>query len=173
MAAIGIILGICISIFGVYSLVTPFQTALAIGWIAGVVFLLYGIEIFIAALSAPKKSVWKCLLGIISAIAGAVILVSSLQRFLTDIMAACLLGIAIICYGIYQIIAGIRKLKVTKGMAVFGIILGAVSVIIGLLSVGHPIITLISLGYLIGFILIFQGINMIFISAQAVGKKAE
>lgn len=37
MAAIGIILGICISIFGVYSLVTPFQTALAIGWIAGVV----------------------------------------------------------------------------------------------------------------------------------------
>jgi uncharacterized membrane protein HdeD (DUF308 family) len=93
MSIIGIILGICVSIFGIYFLVTPFQTALAIGWIAGVIFLLYGIEIFVAALSAPKKSVWKCLLGIISAIAGAIILVSSLQRFLTDILAAYLLGI--------------------------------------------------------------------------------
>ena len=172
MAVLGIILGICTCIFGIYSLATPFQTSLAIGWIAGILLLLYGIEMAVGAMKSQKKNIWLCILGVITAIAGVILIFSGLQRFMTDMLAAMLFGIAIVCYGIYQIVAGMRRMAVSKGMGIAGIIIGVISVIAGLLSVGHPIITLISLGYLIGFILIFQGINMIFIALSA-GKAKE
>lgn len=82
---------------------------------------------------------------------GRVILFSRFQRLWTDAVAAYLFGIRIVFYGI---------------------ILGAVSVVIGLCSVGHPILTLISLGYLIGIILISQGFDMILLASSA-GKKKE
>jgi len=90
----------------------------------------------------------------------------------TDAVAAYLFGIRIVFYGTYQIISGIQNLKISKGRAICAIILGAVSVVIGLCSVGHPILTLISLGYLIGIILISQGFDMILLASSA-GKKKE
>jgi len=172
MALIGILLGAAISAFGVYSLFVPLQTSLAIGWIVGILFLLYGIETIAAALQPVKKNVWMCFLGIFSAAAGCIILFSRFQRLWTDAVAAYLFGVCIVLYGIYQIISGIWNIKISKGRAICAIILGVVSVVIGLCSVGHPILTLVSLGYLIGIILISQGFDMILLASSA-GKKKE
>ena len=57
-------------------------------------------------------------------------------------------------------------------MGVIGIICGVLSIIAGVFSIMHPVLTMISLGYIIGFSVIMQGVNMIVI-ACSIKKDAE
>lgn len=169
---IGIVAGVLTSILGIYAMCVPMRTFLGIGWALGFLFLLNGVEMIIVAFSDKKKDIWRCILGILAAIIGLVLLFSGVQRVLTDVMAAYLVGICILAYGIYQIIAGCRNFKEKKGNSILKIVCGVLSVIMGFVSICHPLLTMISLGYVIAATLLFQGIDMIILSV-AMGKNEE
>lgn len=170
MKIVGVITGVLTSILGVYAMCVPFRTFLGIGWLIGILLLVNGVEIVIAALAGKKKNIGQCILGVIGAVIGLIILFSGIQRILTDVMAAYLIGFCIIVYGIYQLVSGGKNLKNEKGASIWRIVCGVLSVLIGAAAVGHPFLTMVSVGYMIAFSLIVQGIDMIILSL-AIGKK--
>lgn len=76
-------------------------------------------------------------------------------------MAAYLVGASILVYGIFQIAGGTKVYKTSKGKGILSIVCGILSVIVSIISFTHPVITMISAGYMIAFSVLMQGINMI------------
>lgn len=171
MKVIGIITGILMMILGGYAMTVPFRTFLGIGWFLGILFLVNGIEMVIHALG-KKKNIWQTIMGVLLSIGGVLILFNGVQRFLMDRMLAYLIGFYVIIAGVTQIYDGVKNMKEAKGVNILKIICGVLSIIVGIFSVLHPILTMFSLGYLIAFALIFQGINMILL-VIGMGKKKE
>ena len=161
MKTISIILGILTGILGACAVAMPFRTFLGIGWVVGMLFLFNGVEMLATGLAAKKKDVWQVIFGICVVILGLVILFSGWQRFLTDVMFVYLIGGSILMHGIYQLIIGFKVWGESKGRAIAGIILGIISMIAAMFAMAHPIMTMFTLGYIIGFALIFQGIDTI------------
>ena len=120
-----------------------------------------GIELVILSLSKEKKEIGACILGVLEGLAGIILLFSGIQRFITDVMAAYMVGAIILIYGIFQIAAGTKVYKTSKGKGILSIVCGVLSVIVSIISFTHPILTMISPGYMIAFSVLMQGINMI------------
>lgn len=76
-------------------------------------------------------------------------------------MAAYMVGAVILIYGIFQIVGGIKAYSTSKGKGILSIICGILSVIVSIVSFTHPVLTMISAGYMIAFSVLMQGINMI------------
>ena len=166
------ITGILTVLLGVYAIVRPMRTFLTIGWILGALLLVNGIELVILALAKEKKEIGACILGVVEGLAGIILLFSGLQRFLTDIMAAYLVGASILIYGIFQIAGGVKCLKVSKGKGILAIVCGVLSVIVSIIAFNHPVLTMVSVGYMIAFAVLMQGINMIVLAVNF-GKESE
>ena len=109
------ITGVLTLLLGVYTLVRPMRTFLAIGWILGILLFVNGIELVILSLSKEKKEIGGCILGVLEGLAGIILLFSGIQRFITDVMAAYMVGAIILIYGIFQIAAGTKVYKTSKG----------------------------------------------------------
>ena len=152
-----LITGVLTLLLGVYTLVRPMRTFLAIGWILFV----NGIELVILSLSKEKKEIGACILGVLEGLAGIILLFSGIQRFITDVMAAYMVGAIILIYGIFQIAVGTKVYKTSKGKGILSIVCGVLSVIVSIISFTHPVLTMISAGYMIAFSVLMQGINMI------------
>lgn len=170
MKVIGIITGILMMILGGYAMAVPFRTFLGIGWFLGALFLINGVEMIIQEFR-KKKNIWQIIIGILMAISGVIILFNGVQRFLTDMMLVYLIGFYVIMSGVMQIYTGVKNMKNEKSMNILKIICGIFSVIAGIFAVMHPILTMFSLGYLIAFALVFQGISMILLTAGMNKKK--
>ena len=76
-------------------------------------------------------------------------------------MAAYLVGTIVLIYGIFQIIAGVKVYKFSKGKGILGIVCGVLSILISMIAIAHPLLTMISTGYMIAFSVLMQGINMV------------
>lgn len=172
MKVIGIITGILMMILGGYAMAVPFRTFLGIGWFLGALFLVNGIEMIVHALG-KKKNIWQMLMGVLLAIGGVIVLFNGVQRFLTDMMLVYLIGFYVIVTGVIQICNGVKNMKAEKGVNILKIICGIFTIIAGLFAILHPILTMFSLGYLIAFALIFQGISMILFAVGMGKKKAD
>ena len=158
---ITLITGVLTLLLGIYTLVRPMRTFLTIGWILGILLFVNGIELVILSLSKEKKEIGACILGVLEGLAGIILLFSGIQRFITDVMAAYLVGAIILIYGIFQIAGGTKVYKTSKGKGILSIVCGILSVIVSIISFTHPVITMISAGYMIAFSVLMQGINMI------------
>lgn len=167
MKATKIILGIMMVLLGICALTMPFRTFLGFGWLAGAVFLAYGIQTAVEALKKEQKDVWGCIFGILIAILGIWITFSAIQRLLTDLMIAYLVGFNLILYGVLRVIAACKLFKMKQtGAGVLIILCGILSVLAGLFSVGHPFMTMFTVGVIIGANLLVQGISMIVIACM-------
>lgn len=60
-----LITGVLTLLLGVYTLVRPMRTFLAIGWILGILLFVNGIELVILSLSKEKKEIGACILGVL------------------------------------------------------------------------------------------------------------
>ena len=89
---------------------------------------------------------------------------------MTDMFLAYLAGFVIIVYGVNSFISAIKNFKESTAAGVLGIICAVLSVVAGVFSIMHPVFTMISVGYLIGFSIIMQGVNMIVLACAI--KKA-
>ena len=119
------------------------------------------IDLLILFLFNVKNEFFVCILGVLEGLAGIILLFSGIQRFITDVMAAYMVGAIILIYGIFQIAAGTKVYKTSKGKGILSIVCGVLSVIVSIISFTHPVLTMISAGYMIAFSVLMQGINMI------------
>lgn len=171
MKVLGTITGAIMCVLGIYAFCVPFQVFLGIGWLIGILMAVHGIEMCIAEFSKKKKDALKCVLGILLALFGFILLFSNLQRFFTDLMIAYMAGAAVVVYGVWQIVNGAKNLKEVKGRSILSVVVGVISAICGIVLMLHPIITMISLGYVIAFSILMQGIDMIIIALSIKKEK--
>lgn len=171
MKTAGIITGVLMIIVGICSIFMPMRTFLGLGWFVGILILVHGIEMGTEGIKSKPKKMSSILLGILGIIIGLAILFSGVQRLLTDMMLAYMIGGFIIVYGIVQIIAGSKIYQQNKSQSIFRIVCGVISAIAGLVSVAHPTLTMVSVGYIIAFTLVSQGVSMVALASR-VGKEA-
>ena len=169
MKIFAIITGILTAILGCFAISLPLRVFLGIGWLLGALVLVNGISGAITAFS-KKHDIWQGIFNILIAIGGGIILFNTFSRIMTDMFLAYLAGFVIIMYGVNMFLSAIKNIKESTAMGVIGIICGALSIIAGVFSIMHPVLTMISLGYIIGFSVIMQGVNMIVLACSV--KKA-
>ncbi|MBR4867852.1 MAG: DUF308 domain-containing protein [Clostridia bacterium] len=160
MKVFAIITGILTAILGVVALAIPFRTFLGIGWLLGAVILFNGIAVSVNGF-AKLKNAWQGVLGILIALGGAAILFNTLARAITDALLAYFVASIVVIKGINLIVSSVKKLKESKGWGICGIIFGVLSILLGICAAMHPILTMISVGYLIAAVVLMQGINTI------------
>lgn len=167
MKVLAIITGVLTAILGFYGLAVPFRVFLGLGWLVGALFMINGIETIVGGFSKkPKKDVWLGILGIIETIVGLMLLVNVGARFLSDMMIATFAGIAVIVYGCVLLSRGISTVKESKGLGILSIVCAVLAILAGIFSLSHPILTMISVGYMICASVIMQGINMVVLACS-------
>lgn len=77
-----------------------------------------------------------------------------------DILITYILGACLVCNGIVQIISAFTEKKTNKNKAVM-VVCGILSVLVGVYSLLHPFLTMVSIGVLIAMTLVMQGISMV------------
>ena len=169
MKIFAIITGILTAILGCFAIAMPLRVFLGIGWLLGALVLANGISGTINAFS-EKHDVWQGIFNILIAIGGGIILFNTFSRVMTDMFLAYLAGFVIIMYGVNMLLTAIKNWKESTSMAIVGIICALFSIVAGGFSIMHPVFTMISLGYIIGFSVIMQGVNMIVLACSV--KKA-
>lgn len=163
MRVLTIILGILLTILGLYCMFTPGITFLSVGWIIGLLLLITGVNSIVDYFGtrALGFSTWVDLLfGIVTALLGLVLLFNQGARFITDMVAVYLLAAWILVGGIFLIAASLNLRKVGAGW-VWMLVLGILSAIVGFLAFVYPGITAIAIGLMIGLFILLEGVSMI------------
>ncbi len=180
MTVLMIILSILMIICGVDCMVTPVETFASLGWIAGVAIMAAGISaIFRYASGREDRSVWELVGGIAGVLFGGFILVNVFAQFATNLLIAYAAAIWLAVYGITGIAEALKLRKLnrelpnelrTAGWLVV-MILGAATAALGVACIVQPLITMLSVGMLIGASILISGIKTLVLSIQIIRAK--
>ena len=148
--------GIIAIIAGLFLLYEPVITTILLIQILGIFWLAGGIVSVIGALVFPENLWWKLLSGILSIIAGIVILTYPAYSSLI------VLTLLIIFIGVWVIVTGaVRLAWALKGGGWGTGILGILTIILGLLLLTNSLVGVLVLPWIFGFFLIIGGIGSV------------
>jgi uncharacterized membrane protein HdeD (DUF308 family) len=171
---ITIIIGVLLIIGGIYCFIAPGVTFLTLGWVIGVLLLVSGIETVAACFMAggTGTTVWDLLFGVLTILAAVLMLTNGYAQLFTD-------GVLILAFAFWMTVSGVSRIAAAfrlKGMDagvwVWTLIFGILSILLGLYSFAHPLITAFAIGFLIGLWLLMYGLNMVAFGAALQGEKA-
>ncbi len=166
MKVMAIISGVLTLVLGIYAMCNPAIAAASIGWYLGFVFLVNGTQgLMLAGKNATSKT-YDIVFGIISLLAGFSLLFNQLARIFTDFIIVAMVAIVVVIYGVTLIVKAFaqKKAGASWGVTLIG---GILSTIIGIVSLGHPLVTALSLGLFIGMSLTMQGIVIIMLGSKS------
>ena len=152
---IPLVAGVLSVIVGVVALAYPGPTLLAVGIIFGAYLAAWGTMIIVDSVSTHGEPTFARILGvivgIIAVLTGLILLVRPGESVVT---AALVLGFWWVLTGVMQIVRGIA---ISEGRT-WNLVLGAIGLIAGIIILAQPEIGLVTLVWIVGFGLIFQGI---------------
>ena len=106
---------------------------------------------------------WPAIFGVVSIVAGLLALAWPGRTLL---VLAVLFGIELIFWGIYRLVGAIAFGDESGGARVLWAIMGVLSLLIGFYSLRHIVITLLSLGLLLGIFWLVDGIGLVVSAAE-------
>jgi uncharacterized membrane protein HdeD (DUF308 family) len=109
---------------------------------------------------------WMMTFGVISLLAGVAVLAWPGR---TLIVVAVLFGIQLVVTGIFRFVAAFASEDLTGGTRVLLVVLGVLSLVIGLYAVRHVLVTLLALALLLGIYWIINGAVELFMALSARG----
>lgn len=146
--------GIIAILIGLFLLYRPAATTVFLVQILGIFWLAEGILSVIGALIFSGNRIWKLLSGILSIIAGVVILTYPIYS------PFIVLTLFIIFIGVWAIINGVVKIVLALKGGGWGIgIIGVLTIILGLLLLTNSLVGVLFLPWIFGFFLILGGIG--------------
>ena len=173
MTVLSIILGALLIISGFSLMFTPLATFMGTGYFILILFFVFGIFGIVRSI-VEKRFGLRFAFAIISFILGIVGLCVPGAAAMNDFFILFMAAAWFIVHGCLTLVTAIngKKLGAPTGMVVCGIILGIIEIILGAYSFAHPFVMALTLGYLIAFYFIEEGINMIVIgSALSAAEK--
>jgi uncharacterized membrane protein HdeD (DUF308 family) len=148
--------GIIAIVIGLFLLYQPVATTILLIQILGIFWLATGIVSVIGVLIFPENRLWKLLSGILSIIAGVVILLYPVYSPLI------VLTLLVIFIGAWAIVTGAVQLAWGLKGGGWGIgILGILTIILGLLLLTNSLAGVLILPWMFGFFLIIGGIGAV------------
>lgn len=177
MAVLMIILSILLIIGGVSCMVTPVDTFSMLGWLAGFAIIISGITaIFRYASGKDGRSVWEMIGGIAGVLFGGFIVINSFAQFATNMVIAYAAALWLLISGITGIVEALNLRKINQELPnafrtaswLVVMILGVATAVIGVICIFQPMITILSVGLLIGVSILISGIKTLILSIQLI-----
>jgi uncharacterized membrane protein HdeD (DUF308 family) len=106
---------------------------------------------------------WPALFGVVSIVAGVLALAWPGPTLL---VLAVLFGVELIVWGIYRLIGAVTFGDESGGARVLWAVLGVLSLLLGFYALRHIVITLLSLGLLLGIFWLVDGIGLVISAAE-------
>lgn len=154
--------GVLTLLAGIAVVVWPKATLLVLAVIFGIQLLILGVFRIVAAFAVPDTSAGRkvvgVLIGILSILAGIFCLRSPIA---TVVILALLVGAFWLVYGVMEVVGGIAERGGERGRA-WTIASGVIGVIAGVVVLSMPAISAVALAWVLGIMLIVQGIIAIF-----------
>lgn len=150
----------------------PGLTFISLGWLIGASIIIYGIGAGCAWFRARRwKTVtaWELVSAVLAVALGILILVNVKTQLVTDMVLIILAGVWLGASGIMRII-GSAKLK--PSWWGLGVVWGVLLTLTAVVSLIHPMIAVLSMGYCIAFGMITQGINLLLFTCLKAEHKA-
>lgn len=161
MKILSIILGVIMAMCGISCMCTPIMTFLEAGYFLALLLLVYGIAAILGA-AAQKEYGIQFLFGILSTILGIVIMVVPGLKLMTDGMLIYIMAFWFLMQGVTDIVMAFRQKKLAEGKNwIWILVLGILGVLLGIYSLAHPLILVLTFAILVGMYFIECGINMI------------
>ena len=170
MKVFNCILGLFSIMGAIYCIFYPGLTFLSTGWLITILLGAMGIcSIFEFATSSDKKEnkglVADGIVGLILGIGAAVISIlgifSPWVRGSLDLMILILFAFWLFYSGIASIVKSINLKKNGVKMWILTLILGILVLLTGIYGVLHPVFTMVTISYIIGFELMIYGVRLI------------
>ena len=177
MAVLLIILSILLIIGGVSCMATPVDTFSMLGWLAGFAIIISGITaIFRYASGKDGRSVWEMIGGIAGVLFGGFIVINSFAQFATNMVIAYAAALWLLISGITGIVEALNLRKINQELPnafrtaswLVVMILGVATAVIGVICIFQPMITILSVGLLIGVSILISGIKTLILSIQLI-----
>jgi uncharacterized membrane protein HdeD (DUF308 family) len=169
-----IVLGVLVVIGGFYCVATPGITYLAMIWVIGFMMFFHAIEDIVTYGDRKKEGLangWNLASAILSCICGLFIVISGAAELVTGVVLLYFLFGWMIASGIISIIGAFRlkRLREHGGAALERVVgkwgwylaLGILMIIAGCFGFGHPLISALSIGLIVGIDIIVSGIQII------------
>lgn len=166
------IVGVLLILGGAYCMMTPGLTYMSLGFFVGFSMLADGIARTVnwfAIRDTHRTSGWVLASGIISLIFGLMILGSAGLQLSVDIFLAYAAAFWIVILGGMRIAHaimfrnGARRygVEIISGKWWIGLITGILLLLVGIVSVINPSALIFTIGFMIGFVILVSGINML------------
>jgi uncharacterized membrane protein HdeD (DUF308 family) len=147
-----VILGVICIVTGILAIVWPDITLLALGIIAGVYLMIAAImEIIDAIIGYPGGRALSAILGIVSLIAGLIFIRRPGESLLALVIVA---GIFLVAEGVIRIVRAFAS----SGARWWGITIGAIDAIVGIVILAWPGIGLVTLAVFFAITMFVRGI---------------
>ena len=164
MKIITIIMGIFLTIGGFFVFRTPVQTFFSIGWIIGILLLISGINIIMDHFILKKGNVkghWDLVGGILTILMGFLLLYSQIAEIALNNIILFIFGSWVLISGIIRIVVSFQHRKSGEKIWIWIFIMGVISILLGVYGFVNPMVFKFAIGFMIGFFIMMQGINLI------------
>lgn len=159
MSIISIILGVLLIVGGVCCMFTPFATFLSAGTMIAIMLFIYGI-FGIVRFFQKEVGVLELIASILAIIVGVIAFIRPGGALVIDGFVLNMVSAWLLVKGLITIIVSIQGRDEIKGWG-WGVAAGVLSIVAGVLSFMHPMITALTVGILMGLMFVENGIDMI------------
>ena len=168
LCVLGVLMGLC----GIALASTPIVTFWETSYFFVLLLLVYGAASMARGVT-KKEYGGNFLFGILSVVAGLLILFVPGLKFMTSSTIIYLMAVWFLLQGAVFLVFGVRAKKTNAETKKWlgNLVMGVFSIILGLYSLSHPVALAFSVGVLIGIYFIISGINLVFLGIQ-LEKKA-
>lgn len=168
MRIAGMLTGGLIALFGLSIIFTPMRTYFLIGKVIAFIFLCNGLATLVTSLKKGQNSTGKRIISLVITLIGVVLLVSDLYQVLTQIFIVYLVAGGILLSGLVECLVGYRMVKSDK-TGFIPLILGVISVIVGLVGLIYQNATIFVIGAIVGYHITRMGLS-VFLWARNINK---
>lgn len=164
MKVLTIILGVLLAICGVVCLTSPEATFIETGYVVAIMLLVYGVIGVIAVIARRVRPsfLWACIPAIII---GVISLFFPSDKMNIHIVLVYLLAVWFVLQGISSMYISVR-VRYFDHSWFLGLILGILSICLGVYTALHPTLGAFTIGVLVGIYLIEAGMDLIVIGAM-------
>ncbi len=160
-----VVLGVVCLGAGILTIVWPGKTLLTLGIIAGIYLLIVAIMEIIGAISGAAESRGiSAILGVIALIAGLIVIRRPGESLVAVVLA---LGIYLIAAGVIRIVLAFPG----PGTSWWGVAVGALDVIVGIVLLAWPHIGLVTLAVFFAVTMLFRGVFSIVVGVKLRGLR--
>ena len=180
MTVLMILFAILMIVGGVWCMATPVATFSALGWLAGCAIIVSGFSAVLRyAAGKEGRSVWELIGGLAGILFGGFIVINGFAQFATNLVIAYAAAVWLVVYGVCGIAEALKLRKLNRALPndlrtpswLIVMLLGVATAVIGVICVFQPLLTMLSVGMLIGLSILLSGIKTLILSIQIIKEK--